>query len=153
MERTDAYYAEMLEMSRWWTSRLGTLLQALRDRLIAHYEDGSGDDAMAYFDKLYQAGEYMLVADALAATLSVRRIPITATERGVVREILYKVADPHPTYYRFLADRDDVMASLNVVENTQDLTNPAEHAAPRFTSGTLTVTVTHHTPVQPPEPS
>ncbi|WP_040816213.1 hypothetical protein [Nocardia concava] len=120
MDRDEEYHAQMLEMSQWWTSKLGTLLSDLRGRLIIHRAHRDDDDPMIYFDKLYQAGEYELVADALAAALVKQQVPITTAERATVREILYKTDNPHPIYHRYLTDRDNVMTSLNVVADMPD---------------------------------
>ena len=89
------------------------VLDSLGDRLPA-------DDQDSLRTYLW-AGEWGLVADELAGVLSHYRVPVTPTERDLLSELLYafdvderdEAFQPYPA----LADRERVLAALNVVSD------------------------------------
>jgi hypothetical protein len=85
--------------------RCSALLDRLADRLPP--------DQIEQYRKFNFFGEYLEVADNLAATLLRGKIPVTAGERDALREILYSLGR-FPPSYRYIATRDEVLASLTI---------------------------------------
>ncbi|MBA3905996.1 MAG: hypothetical protein H0X35_04830 [Pseudonocardiales bacterium] len=86
-----------------------TLLESLGDRLSPETQES--------VRTLLWGGEEGLVADGLASVLVDHRTPINFTERDLLHELLYvfDLEDSDARYYPSLWNRDQVMASLNVV--------------------------------------
>lgn len=82
-------------------------VERLADRLPAH--------DLRRLREFAFAGEWPLLADLLAAVLLQEKTPVSAVDREAVRELLYWWAEPVKGY-RYIEARDDVLASLNVVE-------------------------------------
>ena len=89
------------------------LLASLGDRLFAE----TRESACTYL----WAGEWGLVADEIAGVLSHHRVPVSPTERDLLRELLYAFdideADEAFQPYPALSDRERVLAALNVVSD------------------------------------
>ncbi|MGW2662807.1 hypothetical protein ACWCW7_17725 [Nocardia tengchongensis] len=115
MAADETYFAEMLAAFRWWEERLDTLLRGLRARLEADAEQFGFDNLLGYYDELRRAGELQLLADQIAGHLSAGRIPLTAAERDLLHELLYKFEVPDAIYGN-MVKRDQIMAKLNVLE-------------------------------------
>ncbi|HVV21117.1 MAG TPA: hypothetical protein VHF06_16895 [Pseudonocardiaceae bacterium] len=60
--------------------------------------------------------EWGELADGIAATLSARKIPVSAHERDVLRALLYSFDLPLPDF-EFVDRRDEVLAELNVTDD------------------------------------
>ncbi len=94
-----------------FTDTATALLDRLGDRLPAVDQD--------WLRGYLWGGEWGLLADELAATLTEDHTPIDPTERELMRELLYSIeldgsaesARAYPSVY----DRDRVLAALNVV--------------------------------------
>ena len=87
-----------------------SIVDRLADRLPA-------DHLPSLRDMLF-AGEFDLLADLIGAMLSKRQIPITPDEYQAVRDLLYRFNSEHVmTHYQYIANRDEVLASLNVVDD------------------------------------
>ncbi|GAB2554306.1 hypothetical protein [Nocardia heshunensis] len=104
--------AAAIAASRWWEERTDSLLAELRERIEANAEDGT--DIYGYFGRLREQSEFDLIIDNLAAVLSGSPIPITGDERDRLRELLFRIDNPNPIF-RFIANRDQVLSSLNVI--------------------------------------
>lgn len=83
------------------------LLDRLADRLPA--------DRLAQYREYRFVGEWGMFADNLAARLVKAKVPVTAAERDVLREILHSFSLPSPDH-RFIENRDEVLASLTIAE-------------------------------------
>lgn len=87
------------------------LLDSLGRRLSAETHDLAGG--------MLATGEWGLFVDELAAELFQDHTPISATERDLLREVLYTLErEPRDQEdYPMIWNRDEVMASLNVVDD------------------------------------
>jgi hypothetical protein len=63
----------------------------------------------------YSVGEWPLLADNLAAALMQDQIPVSSADKEALRRLLYWWQTP-PSGYRYIASRDEVLASLPVVD-------------------------------------
>lgn len=61
------------------------------------------------------AGEWPSLINGLAYQLLDHQIPVTAAEKEALRVLLNTFERPHPRY-RYITNRDDVLASLIVAE-------------------------------------
>jgi hypothetical protein len=85
------------------------LLDQLADRLPA--------DQLAILRRQNFAGEGIEVASNLAALLVRREIPVSASEAEALREFLFSFGASSAARYPFLADRDQVLASLTITDH------------------------------------
>ncbi|GAB4587066.1 hypothetical protein [Nocardia sp. IFM 10818] len=84
------------------------LLDALTDRLP--------QEVLRILRSHQLGGEYPILFSNLAAALVNHDVPITSEERDLLREMLYSIEPTMPDAYPSIRDRDQVMASLNVLE-------------------------------------
>ncbi|HKQ41194.1 MAG TPA: hypothetical protein VJT79_01850 [Pseudonocardia sp.] len=95
--------------------RFGAAVNALLDSLDDRLFDDTRESVRTYL----WTGEEGLAADELAGVLT--GVPITPTERDLLREVLYAFdVDGHEDEFRHLpslSDRERVLAALNVVSD------------------------------------
>lgn len=86
------------------------LLDSLGDRLSPQTQES--------VRTMLWGGEEGIVADELASVLVTQRTPIDTAERDLLRELLYffELEETDARHYPSLWNRDQVMATLNVVE-------------------------------------
>ncbi|MGW5646614.1 hypothetical protein ACWEV3_07255 [Saccharopolyspora sp. NPDC003752] len=75
-----------------------------------------------------RAGEHTLALDRLARSLTHKKIPISRAESAELRELLYDHELPVP-YMHSINDRDNVMTSLNVVDDEPERDKPESPVA------------------------
>jgi hypothetical protein len=88
------------------------LLDSLGDRLFA----ATRESVRTYL----WTGEEGLAADELAGVLSRHQVPVSPTERDLLRDLLYTFdvdGSEAFTHYPSLTDRERVLAALNVVSD------------------------------------
>ncbi len=93
-------------------------MRELRERctwLLDQLADRLDPETLGIYQRMNFAGEWMLLADNVAATLVKDQIPVSAAEREALRLILYAF-NTESTSYSYVAARDDVMASLVVTD-------------------------------------
>jgi len=97
--------------------RFGAVVDELLDRLGGRLFDDTRESVRSSV----WTGEEGLAADELAGVLSTHRIPVSRTERDLLRELLYAFdVDGHEEEFRHLPslhDRERVLAALNVVSD------------------------------------
>lgn len=102
------------------------------DRLLDSLGARLFDDARESVRTYLWTGEEGLAADELAGVLSRYQVPVSPTERDLLREVLYafdlEEGGEAPTHYRWLYDRERVLGGLNVVSDPRA---PSPSPAPR----------------------
>jgi hypothetical protein len=96
-------------------------LHRLVDENLDRLDDRLTPDVLRQLRTFSAVGEWSLAADNLAAYLVKRRTPVTAAEKDGLRDLfdlLYSFGEP-PSELRYLASRDEVLASLNVTDPGQ----------------------------------
>jgi hypothetical protein len=88
--------------------RVEDLIQAIRERARGKL----GSSLSSYTS----AGEHTLALDSFAWSLQDKQIPISRTERDELRELLYVFELPVSMMHS-INDRDNILASLNVVDD------------------------------------
>lgn len=97
------------ERRKWSVFREGS------GELLAHLAGRLPPEALEKARMYHFAGEWPSLVNGLAYQLVHHQIPVTAAEQEVLRDLLNTFERPHPRY-RYITNRDDVLASLNVLE-------------------------------------
>lgn len=90
------------------------------EALIDAISERSPEKLSSSLSSYTRASEHTLALDGLAYALLHRKVPITRTESVELREILYIHELPAP-HMHSINDRDNVMASLNIIEDPPEL--------------------------------
>lgn len=90
-------------------NRVEALLEAIYER--------ASDKLDSFLHSAAHAGEHQLVLDSLAGSLAQKKIPVSRRERDELRELLYDYEQLPVPYMHSINDRDNVMASLNVIDD------------------------------------
>ncbi|RKT83912.1 hypothetical protein SAMN05421805_112113 [Saccharopolyspora antimicrobica] len=103
-----------------YMNRLDALIDAITERSLKK---------MGWSPSSYaRAGEHTLALDGLVYSLRHDQIPVTRTESTELRAILYDHDMADPTSHA-INDRDNVMASLNIIEDPPELDTSWESIA------------------------
>lgn len=89
--------------------------EALATRLLDSLGDRMADQQKFLRGHLW-AGEEDMAIDELVGELVFRKTAITQDEREMVRELLWHFGSVEPEFYPYIHDRENAIASLNVVE-------------------------------------
>ncbi|MDA3648592.1 hypothetical protein LZ318_17145 [Saccharopolyspora indica] len=98
------------------------------EALIDAISERSHDKLSPWLSSYTRAGEHTLALDSLAYALLHRKVPITRAESTELRSILYE-HDVLVPGMDSINDRDNVMASLNIIEDAPERDVPEPPAA------------------------
>lgn len=86
------------------------------DELIRGITERAQDETSSSLSSYMHAGEHTLALDSLLSSLARRKIPISRRERDELQELLNQYDLPVP-YMHSINDRDNIMPSLNVIDD------------------------------------
>jgi hypothetical protein len=86
--------------------------------MVDRFADRMPQDVASRLRKFHSVGETLELASELAAVLVKRTIPVTVEDREALREFLYSFSAEYAlANYSEIANRDEVLASLNVLDD------------------------------------
>jgi hypothetical protein len=90
-------------------------LRRMCDAVLDRLADRLPPDVLKQLRTFSAVGEWSELADNLAAVLVRRKIPMTVGDKEALSDLLYWFRQPSPAN-RYIASRDEVLASLAMVE-------------------------------------